>query len=675
MEKSINDFKFENNNQNGIKILADQMAKKMFGYEIDSNNRPSLTQEQIANLIWAQKEKENETEKPNHKLNDNEDITKLNQNQDINSYINTNVNTKENQNTIINTLANSNTIINTNSNLNQNNENEIVSNLNSRRSKGSFIDELINHYKDKQKEKEIEKENYLNFTFDDSSDSINEEIGNAKIKKYKYKKNTIYDRSIHDLKVKKMKLKKKRKENELKIKKQLKPHPELNPLTEKYLENKGYIPLEERAAKIQSLKLMKLILNEQLINPKELKDLQEIQRTTKSKEFNKYEWKKFINRQKKWHKDVQYKKKAMAIMKNNEEDEKFFKPKINSRSKSIIEEIEEEHKNYVDEVYDRLYNDYDEHLERQKYRNQQSLPSFKPKIYKCNSQKNIGYESTRMNRYKSNTFKYLNKKNYTKRTYNLNNSMDRKNELFIDSCKNFENYMKRNKNFNNKYMKFINKSQQTNQQTNNNFSKINCSQISSGLINSKYIIFDEKRKNEKSKKNSTTPFLPFNIKKMIDKNCREEEEESENINRLSEKNFEKEKYKLNYSLYSMKESKEKFKNDKYNESEIESLHTSTQRIGINDIIRNENSLNINNSELISQKEKEQERILDELEKAKKISKNKNESLDSEESNRYENNIYKINIRDTTPHLIKGDKVLASKNYSDFFDIPDLEKDI
>ena len=68
----------------------------------------------------------------------------------------------------------------------------------------------------------------------------------------------------------------------------------------------------------------------------------------------------------------------------------------------------------------------------------------------------------------------------------------------------------------------------------------------------------------------------------------------------------------------MKESKEKFKNDKYNESEIESLHTSTQRIGINDIIRNENSLNINNSELISQKEKEQERILDELEKAKKI---------------------------------------------------------
>ena len=151
MEKSINDFKFENNNQNGIKILADQMAKKMFGYEIDSDNRSSLTQEQIANLIWAQKEKENETEKPNHKLNDNEDITKLNQNQDINSYINTNVNTKENQNTIINTLANSNTIINTNSNLNQNNENEIVSNLNSRRSKGSFIDELINNYKDEQK--------------------------------------------------------------------------------------------------------------------------------------------------------------------------------------------------------------------------------------------------------------------------------------------------------------------------------------------------------------------------------------------------------------------------------------------------------------------------------------------------------------------------------------------
>ena len=411
-------------------------------------------------------------------------------------------------------------------------------------------------------------------------------------------------------------------------------------------------------------------MNEHLISHKELEDLREIKKH-KYKKFDSYDWNKFINRQKKWNKNLQYKKRAAILLKNHEEDEKFFKPKINSRSKSIFEE---ENKNYIDEVYDRLYNDYDEHLERQKYRNQQSLPSFKPKITKCNSQKNIGYDLNKINRYESNPLMYLNGKNYTKKTYNLNKSMDRKNELFIDSCKTFHNQMKRNKKFNNKFMKFINKSQPTNQQTNNNSSNINCSQASSGLINSKYIILDNQKKNEKSSKNTSAPFLPLNIKKMIENNCKENEE-LENINKISKQNFEKEKYKLNYSLYNMEESKEKLKNDKYNESEFESLYAGTERIGNNLINRNANSLNINNSELISQKEKEEERIVKELEKAKKIiPKSKGESLSSE-SNKYENNTYKINIRDSTPHLIKEDKILASKNYSDFFDIPDLEKDI
>ena len=161
---------------------------------------------------------------------------------------------------------------------------------------------------------------------------------------------------------------------------------------------------------------------------------------------------------------------------------------------------------------------------------------------------------------------------------------------------------------------------------------------------------------------------------MIENNCKEDEE-LENINKISKQNFEKEKYRLNYSLYNMEESKEKLKNDKYTESEIDSLNAGTERIGNNLINRNENSLNVNYSELISQKEKDQGRILEELEKAKKIiPKNKGESLDSE-SNKNENNTYKINIRDSTPHLVKEDKILASKNYSDFFDIPDLEKDI
>ena len=677
MEKdSIKNTKIKNQNNNGIKVLADQMAKKMFVFDVEENSKINLSQEQIIKLLLTLREKE--TEAQNNKSNDNEDIPKLNRNQEIISNINTNVNTKENnQNTIINTIANTGSIINTN------NENEFGSNLNSKRSKVSLIDELINEYKinptEDKMDKSIEKEqsDNINYTFDDESfsDNINVTTVSSKIKKTKNKKNTIYDRCIHDRKVKQVKLEKKRKEYEIKTLKQLTPHPEINPLTEKYLENVGYIPIEERAKKIQNMKLMKLCIDEQRLNHKEQKDMEEIKKH-KYKKFDKYDWNKFINRQKKWKKNLQHKKKAAIILKNNEEDEMFFKPKINSRSKSIIEGIGEEHKNYIDDVFDRLYNDYDEHIERQKYRNQQSIPSFKPKIIKCNSQKNIGYDLKKINRYESNPLIYLNKKNYTKKSYNFNNSMDKKHELFIDSCKNFQNLMKRNKNFNNNYMKFINKSQQTNQQTNNNFSNINCSQASSGLINSNYIILDNQKKNEKSKKNSTAPFLPLNIKKMIEKNC-EEEEELENINRISKQNLEKEKYKLNYSLYNMEESKEKFKNDKYNESELDSLYAGTERFTKNEINRNENSLNINNSELISQKEKEkeQERILEELEKAKKIiPKIKGDSLSSE-SNRYENNTYKINIRDSTPMLVKEDKILASKNYSDFFDIPDLEKDI
>lgn len=667
----INNIKIDDKNQNGIKILADQMAKRMLEFDLDENNRNSLSQEKIIKLLMALREKETEAE--NLKENDNEDSTKVNQNQEINSNINTNVNTKENnQNTIINTIANTGSIINTN------NENEFGSNLNTRRSKVSLIDELINEYKinpteiniDKTIEKE-KKEN-INYTFDDDSFHINNNINttNLSIKIKKTKKNTIYDRCIHDRKIKQMKLEKKRKEYEMKTLKLLTPHPEINPLTDKYLENIEYIPIEERAAKIKNMKLMKICINEQHLSNKELEDLAEIKKH-KYKKFDKYDWNKFINRQKKWKKNIQYKKKAAILLKNNEEDEMFFKPKINSRSKSIIEE---ENKNYIDEVYDRLYNDYDEHIERQKFRNQQSLPSFKPKIIKCNSQKNIGYDYKKINRYESNPLMYLNRKNYSKKTYNLNNSMDRKHELFIDSCKNFQKQMKRNNNFNNKIMKFVNKSQQTNQQTNNNFSNINCSQASSGLINSKYIILDNQKKNEKTSKNSSAPFLPLNIKKMIENNSKEDDE-LENINKISKRNFEKERYKLNYSLYNMEESKDKLKNENYNESEIESLYAGTERIGNNLINRNENSLNINNSELISHREKEQERILEELEKAKKIiSKNKGESLDSE-SNEYENNTYKINIRDSTPLLIKENKILASKNYSDFFDIPDLEKDI
>ena len=77
----------------------------------------------------------------------------------------------------------------------------------------------------------------------------------------------------------------------------------------------------------------------------------------------------------------------------------------------------------------------------------------------------------------------------------------------------------------------------------------------------------------------------------------------------------------------------------------------------------------NNLELISQREKKNEELLEKLEQSKaKDSK----SIESDKSNNVDNGYYKINIRDSTPNLIKENTVLASKDYSDFFDIPDFD---
>ena len=68
--------------------------------------------------------------------------------------------------------------------------------------------------------------------------------------------------------------------------------------------------------------------------------------------------------------------------------------------------------------------------------------------------------------------------------------------------------------------------------------------------------------------------------------------------------------------------------------------------------------------------------LSDKEKGKKFyGQSQNETINSDDSKFVENSLYKLNIRDSTPHLIKQDIILPSKDFSDFFDIPDLEDDI
>lgn len=699
--ESLMDEKSYQDRKNGIRIIADQMARKFFGYEGNDPKGIQLTKEQVYDLILQHKNNETEIQKDlisDKKEKEKIDSIKLNSIPEINSNINTNINTKENNlNTIINTY-NTGTNVNTISNNKENNENEIYSNLNTKRKETSLIDETINDNKlSTGREIEVNDDNNnisremdvslekmssnRNEDFsDDSIDNIN--ILTINIKKVnKYKKRNIYERSVLERERMKNKLEKKRKENITKKQKEYIDHPSMNPYSEEIIESKEYIPINERAAKIHNMKLFQNIVNEQKNKIKKYEnEMAEIRKCKlNSKKFDQTDWNKFIKRQKKWNKKVQYKIKAAILIRDNIEEENYYKPKINARSRSIIQGIEEENKNCIDEVYSRLYNDFNEHRERQKFRNQQSLPSFRPKIIKCSSQKVFGFYSKRVNRCGTNPINYLQNKKMNKKSYIFNKSMEQKSkELFIDSCNVFDKYKKnieRNEKINNKYMKFINKSQQTNQQTNNNISKLNCSQLSSGFINNKLLILDNQRLNQKgkSKKNSSAPFLPMSIKNMIEKNCKEEKSH-DNTNGMSQQNMDKEKYHFNLSLYNMEESKEKDKNEKYQESEIDSLYVGTERNKSQDNDKSDELYNNTESKLSKSKEE----LLAKLEKGKKISPKKdNELIESEKSNKNENNFYKLNIRDTTPTpiLMKENEILASKDYSDFFDINDFEEDI
>ena len=674
--KEINDEKDEK--LKGLKVIADQMARKFFDYDEINQLMSKKSNEEIYKYIFDTNINNNniksiETDK--QKIND--ETNKPNIIQDLNSNINTNMNTKENQNTLINTNINTATNENTFPNNNLNIENEINSIRENKKNQSSLIDETINNFKKDSIQDtsndisiSIEKVNtkaMKNFS-NDSLDNIDiiETNDYNKQTKSSLRKRTIYERGFDLLKKRENKLNKKREEKKNKII-QAQRYPDIDPYSEKLMENK-YIPIQQRAASIHNMKLFNNIIAKEKNKIKEYQDdMIELKKNKfRNKKFDQNNWNNFIKRQKKWNKKLQYKKKIAMIVQECEEQKFYFKPYINERSKSIIQEIEDENNDCIDDVFSRLFNDFEEHEERQKFRNQQSLPSFRPKIIKCNSQKIIEYNPKISKKCGTNPILYLNNIRKTKQSSKINKSADEKYQqsLFIDSCKNFcRKFNCKDRNKDKKYLKFINKSQHTNQQSKNNYSNMNCSNISCGLNNSKYIILDNKNINKKGKAkyNLSAPFLPLNIKKMIEKNCKENNEEDLIIsNKLSKQNNEEEKYNFNHSLYNIENVKEKDNdkktNEKYNESKLDSLYIDTER---------------NNSEKSKKYDINNNKSNSKLSKYNKKSLNThNESIDNDD---IDNNMYKINIRDTTPHIIKENKVLASENYYDFFDIPDIKE--
>ena len=229
----------------------------------------------------------------------------------------------------------------------------------------------------------------------------------------------LYEREMKNLRKKRNKLDKERKLIIQKKLNNLQEGPMINEKSHAIIAKSGeYVPIHLRAARIHNKHLTQIILNEELKRMEkknqEDKEYEEIQKKRKVRKYEKEKWDNFVESCYKWDEEVRYKRKAAEIFKNRME---AHKPKINSKSKKIVKRLQKGN-NSVDDVYTRLYNDYEEHEERKKILQSENMPPFCPKINK------VKYFN-----------KFVNKRKYN----NTNNSLDRfvtddnKNKFFLES--------------------------------------------------------------------------------------------------------------------------------------------------------------------------------------------------------------------------------------------------
>ena len=565
-------------------------------------------------------------------------------------------------------------------NHNKNDENKLKSQYRDDEKKINQKDEnitvqIINPY--------LLKEEY-NDSFDDMNINIirnqNKYINN-KIKKTKMAKSNIYERGIRGLQRKNKKLEKKREQIRNDELKDLRGTPEISPFSQFLMQKQEiYVPIDKRAAKLHSMKISQRILNEENNKIKKMKeDEEELKKDiSRYKVFNQEEWDNFLENQRIWKNEIECKKKAAEIYRNNEDKKKFFKPKISNRSKSIIKDLQYGNDKCIDDVYIRLFNDFEEHKERQKLRNDQSLPSFKPKISKNSSQKNLNCKLKVPCRSGTTPFIQFNnndnmKKKYSIMTTNLNekkkNPKAKSEKLFCDLFnKNIDKFLTGKK------TPIVKTTQGPTQPTDINTDLINSKDIILENPNEKKIIKNKSQNKIKSK----VPFLPSNIKYMIEKNCELEEQSFDNSKIF--KNNDKIKGITEKSNYQDGESH--FIESQYYDDEdfnnIQKHYKESEEKGSNDLEMCQKdqegtykilSMINNNSNLNRFKS------MNDFEKEKKICDYSQSEYNNEDSKFNESNLYKLNIRDSTPQLLKQDVILANKDFSDFFDIPDIENDI
>ena len=195
----------------------------------------------------------------------------------------------------------------------------------------------------------------------------------------------IYEREKRNIKRKNNLIQKK---IELKIQDQIAnlKNPEPNEFSKNILSQNGdYIPIQERASNIYNMHQLYNILNEAKKRMKKIEKEKEevllIQKYRNEKPFNQNEWNDFVQNQEYWYKQKQLKQKAIELMKGSVELKISHKPKIDNNSKKIVNNNRKRN-NYEDDIYNKLYNDFNDIQEKKQLKISNSMPSFKPILNK-----------------------------------------------------------------------------------------------------------------------------------------------------------------------------------------------------------------------------------------------------------------------------------------------------
>ena len=209
------------------------------------------------------------------------------------------------------------------------------------------------------------------------------------------------------------------KKKELELQKQLSnlKDPSINQVSVNILsQNTDYIPIQERSNQFYNIKKFHNTINEKKNQiqkfEKENKEYSELKKNKSQKKFNEKDWNNFIENQKSWQKQKSLKNKAVELMRESIEINLRHKPKIDINSKRIINNMRKTI-NYQEDIYDKLYNDFNNMQERNKFKMYCSMPSFKPVL-------NRGIKK---NLFKNNKFNENNKNN--------NRSMEKQIETII----------------------------------------------------------------------------------------------------------------------------------------------------------------------------------------------------------------------------------------------------